>query len=268
MVKYKYKIEYTRYGHKSRKQQGLKPKRNTKTKMYKPNRGGWDMKGKWDKFGATHHNTGRSASVRVFAEDLQVKITKAIQSAATNAALFAKSQLMEMARLKYEELGLNEHELTGNTRNSIMSAVYSGGKMVGGVARMEDTPPATGPMLSLHGDDRLVTKGSYRYFIVRHYRTGKFVKYPYWKVVDTSGGYAFDESLEYLKTKLKGNPNIAAEIHVVGMQESYRPELATLMQYLRDNAQIMLYEFLKEDLKKRIEWNKGFAEAMRSYRKK
>lgn len=256
------KVTISAVGHKPRKT----PKRVTKDAMYGSPRGGWSKGGGWDKHGGSHSTQG-SASIRVFADEIQKNISKAIQNAAASAAVFTQKQLMEMAKEKYEELGLPKHELTGNTRNSVMSAIYSGGKKVGQTMKMADTPPATGPMLSLNGDDRFGRRGGYRYFFVKHYRTGKTIRYPYWKVVDTSGRFADEESFEYLKQSIKGNKNVAAEIHVVGMQQAYRPELVDLMRYLKDNAQRLLHDFLQQDLMNRVNWNRGFYEAMMSYRK-
>lgn len=228
--------------------------------------GGWARSGgkiNWSKEKGGLIKT-KDSLTRVFEDEIGQAITAAVKRAAASAAQGTLSSVMQEADRVYNEVGLDKHELTGNTRNSIVGAAIQGRKVLGHFQRMPNTPRATEPMLSLRpGDSRYHEWHGYRYFLVEHYRTGKKIRYPLWRVENTSGGYAYEESIKFLN-KIKAHKNALVEIHLHAMTETYRPELLEFSEKMKRIIDSSLFDSLKEEISKRIRYNKDFTEFMRA----
>lgn len=125
-------------------------------------------------------------------------------NAADEAARITQRQVMEFADQQYKSLFENRQRgvLTGNTKLSVMSAVYVKTRLrIMGLPSVEGRQ-ATAPKLNTSNFKKYVRKkynqNGEGFIRVKSFRTGKFVSFPIERIQNTSGGYARAEAYQYL----------------------------------------------------------------------
>lgn len=184
--------------------------------------------------------------------DIEKKVHRAIREAAIISLAQTQYELMAHLKSKYEQLGLEEHELTGNTRASIRSRTYTHGGTGNGkfdrLMSMDDTPRPTRNILRPNGGNSSERSGGgdasrlpngWKYFLVKKYRRKagdpEYIRYPSFHVIDTglvgksdvySDMWLNRDARRFFRNKGKGT--FSYGIAFTAMYPTYRAEMVDL----------------------------------------